>query len=180
MHKNSKPFDGGELAKTKSSIMVAREWCLNQTWNYCCTCVPFYVCRFLKKCVGFSSFFVVGPACASAPIQPIQTANPSKKQNSKRGGKRRGPVSNRPSSTPILRASRTSEGIVPRTSEGGVVQLRLPSRREPRSTVRFLDCFVAQLDEARKRDFLVAPRRLSIANVFRLLSCLFYSDTSPC
>ena len=29
---------------------------------------------------------------------------------------------------------------------------------------RCLDCFVAQLDEARKRDFLVAPRRLSIAN----------------
>ena len=39
---------------------------------------------------------------------------------------------------------------------------------------------VAQLDEARKRDFLVAPRRLSIANVFRLLPCLFYGETSPC
>ena len=38
---------------------------------------------------------------------------------------------------------------------------------------------VAQLDEARKRDFLVAPRRLSIANVFRLLPCLFYGETSP-
>ena len=40
------------------------------------------------------------------------------------------------------------------------------------NTGRCLDCFVAQLDEARKRDFLVAPRRLSIANVFRLLPCL--------
>ena len=39
---------------------------------------------------------------------------------------------------------------------------------------------VAQLDEARKRDFLVAPRRLSIANVFRFLPCLFYGETSPC
>ena len=32
---------------------------------------------------------------------------------------------------------------------------------------------VAQLDEVRKRDFLVAPRRLSIANVFRLLPASF-------
>ena len=39
---------------------------------------------------------------------------------------------------------------------------------------------VAHLDEARKRDFLVVPRRLSIANVFRLLPCLFYNETSPC
>ena len=91
MHKNSKPFDGGELAKTKSSTMVARKWCLNQTWNYCCTCVPLYVCRFLKKYVGVSSFFFVGPARASAPIQPLETSNPSKKQNSKRGGKKRRP-----------------------------------------------------------------------------------------
>ena len=48
------------------------------------------------------------------------------------------------------------------------------------NTGRCLDCFVAQLDEARKRDFLVAPRRLSIANVFRLLPCLYYGETSPC
>ena len=39
---------------------------------------------------------------------------------------------------------------------------------------------VAQLDEAMKRDFLVAPPRLSIANVFRLLPCLFCGETSPC
>ena len=39
---------------------------------------------------------------------------------------------------------------------------------------------VAQLDEAKKRDFLVAPRRFSIPNVFRLLPCLFYGETSSC
>ena len=135
-------------------------------------CHSTYVCRFLKKCVGFQAFLLLDLHWRVHPsnLYKLRTLQKSRiTKGEERGG---GPVSNRPSSTPTLHASRTSEG--------SVIQLRLSSRREPQSTVRCLDCFVAQLDEARKRDFLVAPRRLSIANVFRLLPCLYYGETSPC